>query len=68
MESMPPSVLVMVYTRGPLSPLLFNLYMDDLSLELSGCCMGCMAGSTLVNVLMYADDLVIFSPSSAGFQ
>ena len=37
---------------GILSPLLFNVYVDDLSAQL--------------NHLMYADDLVLMSPSSAG--
>ncbi len=27
-----------------------------------------MIGNTLVNYIMYADDLVVFSPSSAGLQ
>lgn len=49
---------------GILSPVLFNLYMDELSRRLNGC----MIGGILVNHLMYADDLVTFSPSSAGLQ
>lgn len=53
---------------GLLSPVLFNLYMDDLSDQLRDCRTGCMIGNTLVNHIMYADDLAIFSPSSAGFQ
>lgn len=53
---------------GILSPLLFNLYMNDLSRRLNGCNTGCMTGGTLVNHLMYADNLVTFSPSSAGLQ
>ena len=53
---------------GILSPFLFNLYMDDLSRELNLCNTGCVIGSTVVNHLMYADDLVTFSPCSAGLQ
>ena len=53
---------------GLLSPALFNLYMDDLSNQLRECRTGCMIGSTLINHIMYADDLAILSPSSAGFQ
>ena len=53
---------------GLLSPAFFNLYMDDLSVQLSQCRTGCMIGNTLVNHFMYADDLAIISPSSAGFQ
>ncbi len=53
---------------GILSPILFNLYMDELSERLNVCKTGCMIGNTLVNHIMYADDLVVFSPSSAGLQ
>ena len=53
---------------GLLSPAFFNLYMDDLSVQLNKCRTGCMIGNTLVNHFMYADDLAIISPSSAGFQ
>ena len=48
--------------------MLFNLYMDDLSRQLSQCKTGCMVGNMLINHLIYADDLVIISPSSAGLQ
>ena len=59
----------MEYGRGGLlSPALFNLYMDDLSRQLGGCRTGCMIGNTVINHFMYADDLAIIFPSSAGFQ
>ena len=47
---------------GILPPILFNLYMDDLSRKLSECKTGCMVGEILINHLIYADDLVIMSP------
>ena len=53
---------------GILSPFLFNIYMDDLSHNLNDSPTGCYVGSTKINHLMYADDLVIFSPYSAGLQ
>ena len=53
---------------GLLSPSLFSLYMDDLSKKLSDCRTGCIMGNTLINHFMYADDLAIVLPSSAGFQ
>ena len=37
--------------------------MDDLTRVLSKCNTGCVIGSTTINHLMYADDLVILSPS-----
>ena len=53
---------------GILSPLLFNLYMDDLSSELNKCRTGCLVGNSLINHMLYADDLAVLSPSSAGLQ
>ncbi len=53
---------------GILSPYLFNIYMDDLSKRLNECKTGCINGRLLLNHLMYADDLVIFSPYSGGLQ
>ena len=50
---------------GILSPHLFNIYiyMDDLTIALNKCNTECVIGSTTINHLMYADDLVILSPS-----
>ena len=42
--------------------------MDDLSKKLKECKTGCMVGESLINHLIYADDLVIMSPYSAGLQ
>ena len=42
--------------------------LDDLSIALSACRTGCCVGNSLINHLMYADDLVIFSPSSIGLR
>ena len=53
---------------GILSPMLFNVYMDDLSKKLKECKTGCVVGESIINHLIYADDLVIMSPYSAGLQ
>ena len=53
---------------GILSPFLFNVYMDDLSVNLKKCPTGCIAGGTVVNHLMYADDIVLLSPSATGLS
>ena len=53
---------------GILSPLLFNVYMDGLSSSLSNTPTGCAIGGVMVNHIMYADDLVIISPSVKGLQ
>ena len=49
---------------GILSPLLFNVYMDCLSDSLCNTYTGCNIGGIMINHLMYADDLVIISPST----
>ena len=41
---------------GILSPMLFNVYLDDLSKSLSNSGIGCFIGPTCVNPLCYADD------------
>lgn len=48
-----------------LSPLLFSLFMDDLSDALEG---GVRVGGTRVKVLLYADDIVLVSESPVGLQ
>ena len=53
---------------GILSPLLFNLYMDDLSDRLNKLKIGCCINGTVVNHIMYADDLVLIAPSVAGMN
>ena len=53
---------------GILSPLLFNVYMDGLSSSLSNTPTGCAIGGVMVNHIMYADDLVVISPSVKGLQ
>lgn len=45
---------------GLFSPALFNVYMNELSEQLSDCTTGCMLDNILINHLMYADDLIIF--------
>ena len=53
---------------GILSPYLFNVYMDDLSSLLNCCNTGCVSGDTIINHMMYADDLVLISPSATGMK
>lgn len=45
-----------------------HLYVDESSMHLRTCTSGCMIGEVLVNHLMYADDLVIITPSGDGLQ
>uniref|UniRef100_A0A8C6PLS6 Reverse transcriptase domain-containing protein n=1 Tax=Nothobranchius furzeri TaxID=105023 RepID=A0A8C6PLS6_NOTFU len=66
--SEPFSVSNGVRQGGILSPVLFNLYLDELSVTLNDSKTGCLVGDRLVNHLIYADDLVLMSPYSAGLQ
>jgi len=51
---------------GILSPLLFNIYIDDLSLTLSKSNISCRLGGRHINHITYVDDLCILSMSSCG--
>ena len=53
---------------GILSPYLFNLYLDDLSITLKKQYAGCKIANNIINHLLYADDLVLFCPSFRGLQ
>ena len=51
-----------------LSPWLFNIYIDDLSISHSNANAGCKFGRMSVNHFSYADDMAILSPSASGLQ
>ena len=53
---------------GILSPYLFCIDVDELSTMLNNIHVGCFVGTMLVNHIMYADDLVLLSPSAAGLS
>ena len=53
---------------GILSPYLFCINVDELSKMLNNVHVGCFVGTMLVNHVMYADDLVMLSPSVAGLS
>ena len=42
--------------------------MNDLSLSLNKFAIGCIIQNTLINHFMYADDVVLVSPSAKGSQ
>ena len=48
---------------GIFSPHLFNVYMDDLCVNLNKLQIDCLYVGTIMNHMMYVDDLCIFSPS-----
>lgn len=51
-----------------LSPMLFNLYIDELIDKISLSPVGCMMGFGRSNIVAYADDMVLLSPSKDGLQ
>ena len=53
---------------GILSPLFFNLYMGELSRNLSNANVGCCVNNTVINHIMYADDLCLLASSAKGLQ
>ena len=53
---------------GILSPMFFNVYMDDLSNDLCNSGIGCHMNGTCVNHLMYADDTCLIAPSPSALS
>ena len=53
---------------GVISPILFNIYMDKLSIALNSSGIGGYLGNVFLNHLCYADDLCLISLSSTGMQ
>jgi hypothetical protein len=51
-----------------LSPVLFNIYVDDLLQQLEISDLGCHVGSYYYGCIMYADDLLLLSASVGGLQ
>ena len=52
----------------PLSPMLFNLYIDDINSVLDDACDPIEFQNIKINQFLYADDLVIISQSKEGLQ
>ena len=51
-----------------LSPLLFNLFLNDLPERFTNECVLVMLDSQNISILMYADDIVLSSESPIGLQ
>jgi hypothetical protein len=50
------------------SPILFGLYVDKLILLLRTSKLGCTIGASYFGIMVYADDIVLLSPSRMGLQ
>jgi len=53
---------------GVLSQYLFPFYLDEFSIQLGSARVGRTVGNMVVNHLMFADDICVFSPSINGLQ
>lgn len=53
---------------GILSPLLFNIYINHVIETISNIKVGCKLGTTSSNIIAYADDMVLMSPTRKGLQ
>ena len=53
---------------GILSPYFFSVYIDDLSEDLNVIRVGCVMNDMIINHILYADDIVLISPSSRGLS
>ena len=53
---------------GILSPVLFSIYMDDLSVLLSQSGIGCHIEGLCINHVFYADDLCLMAPCAIALQ
>ena len=53
---------------GIISPIFFNIYMDDLSVVLNSLPFGCNMNGVMMNHLMYADDACVLAPSPTALQ
>ena len=50
------------------SPILFGLYIDKLILLLRTSKLGCTIGASYFGIMVYADDIILLSPSRMGLQ
>ena len=53
---------------GILSPILFNIYVNDLIDSLRATNVGCSISNVFMGCIMYADDLILISPTVGGLQ
>jgi len=61
-------ILSGVRQGGILSPLLFSIYIDSVLDILDSSNLGCFINNRCVNSFLYADDLILISPSVHGLQ
>jgi len=57
-----------VRQRGVLNTYSFAVYLDELSTQLGSARVECIVGSMVMNNLLFADDICVFSPCMSGLQ
>ena len=57
-----------VWRGGALSPCLFALFINDLIIKVIASSKGCHLGLTGVNIILYADDILLLAPSITALQ
>ena len=62
------SLKVGVRQDGVLSPSFYSLYVDDLILKMKDLKIGCYLCDLFAAIIMYADDMLILSPTVRGLQ
>ena len=53
---------------GILSPILFSIFINDILNTISTSEIGCKLGYSQVNILCYANDIILFAPLFKGLQ
>jgi len=53
---------------GIMPPVLFNIYIDELSCNLNQSYIGCIMNGMIINHLVYADDTCIITPSPSALH
>ena len=53
---------------GILSPFLFDIYIEDVLIELKAQGKGCKVGDTYLGCILYADDILLLSQSVSCMQ
>ena len=56
------------FSVAPLSPYLFAVYVDNVITTVEHKRLGCVYKSVCVSIIMYADDIVLLSPSVTALQ
>ena len=62
------SLLCGIRQGGVLSPYLFSLYIDSVVDKVAASRLGCHVKHVCFNILMYADDIILLSPSVSSLQ